>query len=408
MENNNDNLDNVNDINDVDEKKEPIYQKLIAMMNSLECMTVTPSKTEMLLAMVNKFSELQGYKDSDEYIRLCKQSAEQTNAELNEKIYSYAQEKKRKARTANDYKIAANEFRKISNFMDAKTLALECDRLSVNNEKKSTRNTFLSMGVLLLAILAIILISVAPIAKYNIARALFKVEAYTTASKLYTKLGDYKDSEKRIIECDYKIGLKSEKEGDYAAAQKAFATAGNYKDSDSKKVAALKQLLKNSTPGSTIKIGSFNWLVLEIQDSQILLVKKTAIQDQPYNLSLQDITWENSSLRKYLNTDFLKTTFSKEEQNNILPTNIANNDNTVYGTDSGNDTVDSLFVLSIEEADKYMSVFKNFKSNSWLRTSGNTADSAAFISYDGAVMDYGYNVTSIDFTAAPALWFNIN
>lgn len=395
-------------IDDIDEKKEESYQKLITLLKSLDCMTVTSSKTEMYQGLANKFSELGDYKDSKEYLLACKQLAKQTDDEVNIKIYEGAQDKKRKARNPKDYQLAAEEFRKAGGFGDSDKMALECDNLSAHIEQKNTRNTFLVMGGVLLGILALLFISIAPVAKYNIAKALVKTDSYSTALKLYTKLGDYKDSPKRVLECNYMIGLESAASEDFKNAKKAFAAAGDYKDSDMRKVDALKHILRNSEAGNTVKIGSCNWVVLDIQDSQVLLIKKVAIAKEAYNLSPEDTTWENSTLRQYLNRDFLEETFSKEEQDNILPANVTNSGNAAYGTEGGNDTTDYLFPLSIEEAQKYQPVFQNFKSNSWLRTPGYTGKCAAFLSPDGSIMDYGYLVTSDDFTAAPALWFNIN
>lgn len=402
---NKENMENIS-IDDVDEEKEPIYQKLVGMMKSLECMAVTPSRAEMYQSTANKFSELEGYKDSEEYMKQCKQLAKQTNEDLLEKVYELAKTKKEKAKTVDDYKVAAEEFRKASGFKDADSMAKECDSLSSRTEKKGTRNLFLTGGVVILCILAVVFVGISPIPKYGIGNVLYKVDAYNYALKFYNRSGDYKDTKQKIIECQYMLGLDYEAKGDYKAAKKAFAAAEDYKDSNARKVNALKLVLKNSKAGTIVKIGKYNWKVLKIEENQVLLLKKAALSKRAYSSDANNATWENSTIRQYLNNDFLKAAFTKEEQMNILQTSVKNSGNAAYGTDGGKDTLDYLFLLSISEAKEHKDIFKDYKGTSWLRSPGGNSNTAAFIEAKGLIMDYGYIVTDKDFKAIPAMWFN--
>lgn len=407
---NKENIENMESISkdDAEEEKEQGYQKLIGMIKSLECMTVTPSRAEIYLSTANKLSELEGYKDSEEYIRLCRQMAKQTNNELIKKIYDRAKAKKDRAKSTDDYKLAAEEFRKASGYQDADAMALECDKFSSRIERKGVSNLFLTAGGIILGILAIIFLFASPVAKYGIGNVLYKADSYNYALKFYNRTGDYKDSKQKIIKCQYMVGLDSEARGDYKAAKKAFTAAGDYKDSDIRKVKALKLVLKNSKIGSIVKVGKYNWKVLDIEENKVFLLKKAALSKRAYSSASNNVTWETSTLRQYLNKDFLEGYFSAEEQKNILQTNVKNSTNAAYGTDGGKDTLDYLFLLSIDEAQKYKSVFEGYKGTSWLRTPGGNPDSAAFIGQKGLIMDYGYTVTSNEFKAIPAMWFNID
>ena len=60
-------------------------------------------------------------------------------------------------------------------------------------------------------------------------------------------------------------------------------------------------------------------------------------------------------LRKWLNSDFLKSAFSNEESERILVSELKNDNNPEYGTRGGNDTKDRIFCLSIAEAEQYFS-----------------------------------------------------
>lgn len=84
--------------------------------------------------------------------------------------------------------------------------------------------------------------------------------------------------------------------------------------------------------------------------------------------------------------------------------------NSKYGTKSGVETSDRVFLLSDKEADSYqklLAVSDNQKPW-WLRTSGKSADSAAFVSPAGDVMHYGYAVDSKEIAARPAVWVGLS
>ena len=103
------------------------------------------------------------------------------------------------------------------------------------------------------------------------------------------------------------------------------------------------------------------WLVLDVQDGKALLLSRYGLETRPYNAEEQaGITWEECSLRAWLNHDFMNTAFSGEEQMAILLTDVNNSDSLECGIHigdyidipaiGGNDTRDYVFVLSCREA----------------------------------------------------------
>lgn len=186
--------------------------------------------------------------------------------------------------------------------------------------------------------------------------------------------------------------------------------------------------------GSVIKLGNYyiddsntrepiEWLVLEKKENKVLLISKYGIEYSAYHETDEEVTWEICDLRSWLNNDFLSNSFSEQEKNMILNTRVHTNDNSKYGTSGGNDTIDKIFLLSIEEVEKY---FKNdedkvccvteyckefhgcWEDHStwwWLRSSGNDQGRAAygfgFISYGGAHVNDDYGCVR------PALWINL-
>lgn len=100
--------------------------------------------------------------------------------------------------------------------------------------------------------------------------------------------------------------------------------------------------------GSIISFGDYHWRILDIQEKSALIITEHMIDQQPYNNYAGDVTWADCSLREYLNGEFYNK-FSKAEQSRINPVLVKNDDNQWYGSNGGEDTLDYIFLLSIEE-----------------------------------------------------------
>ena len=98
--------------------------------------------------------------------------------------------------------------------------------------------------------------------------------------------------------------------------------------------------------------GGYDWRVLAAENSKALLISEYVLEKRSYDSDQEDITWERCTLRTYLNREFYNS-FSSEDRNRIIETVNSNSNNLWYGTPGGNDTRDKIFLLSLEEADKY-------------------------------------------------------
>ena len=149
---------------------------------------------------------------------------------------------------------------------------------------------------------------------------------------------------------------------------------------------------------------AIEWRVLAIEDGKAFVISEYALDAKPYNEEYVYITWEDCTLRKWLNEDFYQTAFSEKEQVLIALTHLVNEDNPDYGTYGGNETEDKVFLLSIAELDTYFHdnesrmVFgtqytKNdgaYADNSgtsfwWLRSPGKYRNNAAIVFSVGSV-----------------------
>ena len=102
------------------------------------------------------------------------------------------------------------------------------------------------------------------------------------------------------------------------------------------------------------KILDIEWIVLDVQQEKSLLISRYSLDVKPFHEKFEDVTWETCSLRKWLNEVFWEQAFSDEEREMISSSMIHTDDNKEFGTAGGNDTYDKVFLLSAEEAERFL------------------------------------------------------
>jgi hypothetical protein len=120
---------------------------------------------------------------------------------------------------------------------------------------------------------------------------------------------------------------------------------------------------ENLEVGETIPgFGGYAWLVLDINDERATIITKDVVAIKLYNdpdsfsgthEDLYNADWEHCTLRAWLNDDFYHTTFNDAEKAVIAESHITNPDNPVYGTPGCGVTTDRVYILSIDEAERY-------------------------------------------------------
>lgn len=205
----------------------------------------------------------------------------------------------------------------------------------------------------------------------------------------------------------------------------------------------LKELTADAKKGDRIYFGNFEqdgvqsngrepieWRVLAVDGDKKLLISDKCIDCQLYNTEDTGITWEQCTLRHWLNDDFISKAFTDEQQKAIALSSIVNEDNMGFSTYGGNDTQDKVFLLSIAEAEKYfycdeircakVTPFADYYGANvddfndmgwwWLRSPGIEANHAALVDCDGHINDSGDFIENLDGGNAvrPALWLDTN
>lgn len=136
-----------------------------------------------------------------------------------------------------------------------------------------------------------------------------------------------------------------------------------------------------------------------------MICDSIAVQ-RPYQELYIDTYWENASLRKWLNKEFLSEAFSAEERRNILSTRIETPANEDFFTNGGARTMDKVFLLSKPEIVQYLPEEKDRDLGQWwwIRTPGSSLLTASIVYNDGSFYRGGVNVNAKTGGVRPAMW----
>ena len=128
---------------------------------------------------------------------------------------------------------------------------------------------------------------------------------------------------------------------------------------------AATEALQDARAGDVVTFGQYpqtapgtdmtpiEWIVLARNGDELVLLSKYALDCRPYDAGGASTSWETSTIRKWLNTEFYQKAFSQDEQAAIAVTNNENRNNPAYGTDGGKSTKDRVYMLSLDEVSQY-------------------------------------------------------
>lgn len=364
--------------------------------------------------------EISGYKNADELIDLCNEKREEKRLE--------------EERKAEERRLAAER--------KAEELRIKAEK----NAKRLKKIAAVVTPIVCVCIAVLIVLNTVIIPKYKLNKAMSMLDSgdYNSAYALLEEIGD----NKAINSNKYDRAMQYIDSGDYESAY-VLLNGLSYKDSYDKLSSIKHQYLQiaisKAKVGDTVFFGSYEqdnvttngkedieWNVLAKEDNRVLLISKYALDCKQYNTEETIVTWETCSLRQWLNGTFLNDAFSTEEQALIQDTYVSADVNPGYDTNPGNATTDKVFLLSINEANKYFGSDEDRKcistkyakvngaytssSNTkngvptcwwWLRSPGRDQDFVAFVNNGGSVAYYGGIVHNTYTWVRPAVWVNI-
>lgn len=107
-------------------------------------------------------------------------------------------------------------------------------------------------------------------------------------------------------------------------------------------------------PNGAIHFGTYEWFVLDVQHGKALLLAKDVLEKRAYHdAENTGVPWAESALRGFLNGAFFDS-FTPDDQRGIVPVMNDDLDNPWFGTNGGSSTEDKIFLLSLNEAVRYL------------------------------------------------------
>ena len=157
--------------------------------------------------------------------------------------------------------------------------------------------------------------------------------------------------------------------------------------------------------GENIIIGETPWTVIAMDGTIALVLADKSVGNKPYNRKCTEVTWETCSLRKWLNEDYYKK-LPEAVRNSIIEVENKNLDNPETGVSGGKNTKDKVFILSLDEINKYLPNDSDKASGDYwrTRTPGEEQRQALVISKDGSILDVGECWVEFDYGIRPAMW----
>ena len=199
--------------------------------------------------------------------------------------------------------------------------------------------------------------------------------------------------------------------GDYDNTRTVAALIRQINEADA--VALLDRVIEVTAPatGSTLAFGNLNgtqleWQVLDRQGERVLLYCTQIVETRPFTETVVGVSWAYSTLRTYLNRDWIAQAFTPEEQGRIAETAVENPANPTDSQTVGrNATDDRVFLLSMQELQDH---FPNDSDRAlgagyWTRTSAYRSDSGAMIVTDAGAFA-AEDVRDGVYGIRPAIW----
>lgn len=277
---------------------------------------------------------------------------------------------------------------------------------NVKEEKKAedssgVKYVAVTVGALgaLATVALLICFIIVPNNTYKTAMSLYENRQYTEAIAIFESLGNFRNSDEMaetarqaILENKYLQAEDYFESQNYLEAMKLYTELGNYKDCKQK----IEQIQNRLATDNTVYYGTYQnqpiaWHVLQTEDDRMLLITKESICELPYNDEIKDVTWQGSSLCRWLNNKFIGS-FSEDQLADILTAKIDGADCKVY-------------LLSEKEAENLEdeSILSSEK-DWWLRS--KTGVNAVYVTASGEIVEDGETVVRAK-GVRPCIWIDL-
>ena len=243
----------------------------------------------------------------------------------------------------------------------------------------------------------------------------------------------------------YREAVALDEAGDAQGAYELFHVLGGYSDAAQRAQALVEAdpalPYRSASKGDTVEFGAYEqdgnaqngpepitWIVIDKIDGQLLLLSADVLDARQYHhVPFEEVTWENSDLRAWMNGDFYEGAFTPVQR--VETVHNENADQSITGANGGAATDDRVFALSETESVIYLntpaarsdigaapasvhaaagplSVSEDGTADWWLRSPGTYGFATQFVDASGAPSLSGANV-DLQYGVRPALWIGV-
>ena len=287
------------------------------------------------------FEELKGYKDSDQMV-------EKAQIAIKDAAYDKAM----KLYLDGNYADAIAAFGEMEDYRDSKSMIVNAREALYDEE-------------------------------YVKAKGLLDSGDYLGAIAVFEELDNYRDSKEKIEEVKekmradlYDAAVTYFENQNYVEALNLFTELKDYKDSAQKTEDIKNKLERND---GVFYFGTFRgepiaWQIVDVTDSLYTLTTADILVDMAYNDELSNVDWNESTLREWLNGEFLDS-FTDSQKESILTVKIDESDASAY-------LMSKEDIIRLKGND-YLSVDRAW----WIRTKDDTM--ALYVDKDGNLVEQG-------------------
>ena len=231
---------------------------------------------------------------------------------------------------------------------------------------------------------------------------------------------------------DYEKAVALVKEKQYEEAYELFSKTGYYKDSIDQKIDIEQEVFKSQIlnsgqtdlPFGQYKGNDIEWIVLEVNGDQALLVSKYVLDSAQFNSGEEEVPYEQCAIYKTVNENMYDEMFSEKEKSIILETVLDapeeetepkneqetsenTEENNAEKTEDENTVKTRVFLLSADELEKYFDEadyiamkMDGKASNYWLRTPG-AVNKKGIMTTEDFMLNQEKGIR-------PAIWINLS
>ncbi|MDO5564456.1 MAG: DUF6273 domain-containing protein [Eubacteriales bacterium] len=181
--------------------------------------------------------------------------------------------------------------------------------------------------------------------------------------------------------------------------------------------------------GNMVYFGKNEWIIIEKDKDKIKLLSKNIIKTKPFNNTRDLITWKESNLRQYLNTEFYEEYFDEEEKKRIIEMELSHHNSVAYATESD---IAKEYIINVKDKVTLLSyneiynnpIYKLFLKSKgtkkayseglyidnvaygyyWLRDTGSFFHNAMFVDDNGEINKSGYYVDTQTIGVRPIIY----